>query len=509
MSGNSKRPLTSSPTNSTETSPPVEPASNPNASGKVNRRRFLATTSAVGVGYWAAGGVAAAAPRSPLERVHFACIGVGGKGASDSTDAGRLGTIAAICDIDDKTISKKQAEKGFGDARVFHDFRELYDQMGDKFDAVTVSTPDHTHAVATLQAIKMGKHCYTQKPLTHSIEEARVLGNAAREAGVITQMGNQGTADSNLRQSAALVKKGVVGKVSEVHVWSNRPVWPQSFNLQVKTEPTAGEEEAWNARRKQVKWDLWLGPAKPRPYSPEIHPFKWRGFWEFGTGALGDMACHTLNMSYMAMDLKFPTSVEAQSDRHDSVCYPAWSKIEFEFPATETRDAVKMVWYDGGQLPPTELLEGLPKQGEKKRNFSSGALLIGETGKFYSPGDGGGDAKNTGVLDAEGTYTPIRDIVRGEGAFADYKRTEFVRSPGHFDEFVESIQSGEQAVSNFPDYAGPLTETILLGNLAVWSGKKVQWDAKNMIAADADEATQKLIRHDYPDEFTIHELAVH
>ena len=478
------------------------------------RRAFLKTasaTTAMGAGFWAAGGVSAKAPRSKLEQVNFACIGIGGKGASDSTAAQRSGHIAAICDIDDKIIAKKQAEEGFEGARAFHDFRELFSQMGDKFDAVTVSTPDHTHAVATLQAIQMGKHCYTQKPLTHSIEEARMLGDAAREAGVITQMGNQGTADSNLRQSAALIKKGVVGKVSEVHVWTNRPVWPQSYNLAVKTEPAAGEEEAWNQRRKEVKWDLWLGPAPKRPYSPEIHPFKWRGFWDFGTGALGDMACHTLNMSYMAMDLKFPTSVVAEADKHDGVCFPAWSKITFEFPANEQRDAVKMIWYDGGQRPPEELFNDLPrieKEGKPSRLHTSGALLIGEKGNFYSPGDYGGIAKHTGVL-ADGTFTSIRDIVRGKDPYAEFKRTEFVRSPGHFEEFVESINSGQQAVSNFPDYAGPLTETILLGNLALWSKKKVQWDAANMIAKDADESTQKLIRHNYPEQFTIHNAMVH
>ena len=258
-----------------------------------------------------------------------------------------------------------------------------------------------------------------------------------------------------------------------------------------------------------MKWDLWLGPAKKRPYSPEIHPFKWRGFWEFGTGALGDMACHTLNMSYMAMDLKFPTSVVAEADKHDGVCFPAWSKITFEFPATENRDAVKMIWYDGGQRPPAELLEGLPRERQRNKSPPAAALLVGEKGNFYSPGDYGGDAKNTGVM-ADGTFTTIRDIVtEAKAIIADFKRTEFVRSPGHFEEFVESINSGEQAVSNFPDYAGPLTETILLGNLALWSKKKVEWDAENMIAKDADESTQKLIRHDYPEGFTIHNAVLH
>jgi predicted dehydrogenase len=308
---------------------------------------------------------------------------------------------------------------------------------------------------------------------------------------------------SNLRESAALIRKGIVGTVKEVHVWTNRPVWPQSFGLQVKEEPAPSH----------VHWNEWIGPAKKRPYSAEIHPFKWRGFWDFGTGALGDMACHTLNMSYMALGLKFPTSVEAVSEKHDGNCYPGSSKIVFEFPATESRPAVKMVWYDGGEKPPEELMADLPKQKkrDKLRHFTSAALVVGEKGKYYSPGDYGGAPNETGLI-VDGEFIKQRTIVRpsdeGQSApFSEFKEIEFTKSPGHEAEFAQAIRGEGKTVSEFVEYSGPLTETILLGNLAVWSGKKIDWDAEKMIAAGADESTQKIIRHDYHNGYSIHEGA--
>ncbi|MEM7785737.1 MAG: Gfo/Idh/MocA family oxidoreductase, partial [Planctomycetota bacterium] len=333
-------------------------------SNKTNRREFVKSTAALGMGAWVAGGVALKPSISALEEIRFGCIGVGGKGASDSTDAGKHGRVVAMCDIDEEILGKKKEE--FADAKTYFDFRKMLEEMGDKIDAVTVSTPDHTHAVAALMAMRMGKHCYCQKPLTHSIEESRLMGQVAKANNVITQMGNQGTALSNLRESAALIRKGIVGDVKEVHVWTNRPVWPQSFGLQVKEGPEPGKESEWEARRSNVNWKEWIGPAMNRPYSPEIHPFKWRGFWAFGTGALGDMACHTLNMSYMALDLKFPTSVEAVCDKHDKNCYPSKSKITFEFPELNGRPALKMFWYDGGENPGNDLMSDLPKQPNKK-----------------------------------------------------------------------------------------------------------------------------------------------
>ena len=461
-----------------------------------NRREFVKSTAALGAGAWVAGGISIKPSISALEEIRFGCIGVGGKGASDSTDAGNHGKVVAMCDIDDNTLNKKKQE--FKDAATYNDFRKMFDEMGDKIDAVTVSTPDHSHAVAALQALRANKAVYCQKPLTHSIEEARMLGDAAKKSGVVTQMGNQGTALSNLRESAALIRNGVVGDVKEVHVWTNRPVWPQSFGLKVKegTPP------------KTVHWKEWIGPAKTRPYSAEIHPFKWRGFWDFGTGALGDMACHTLNMSYMALDLKFPTSVEAVSEKHDGNCYPASSKIVFEFPALDGRPALKMIWYDGGEKPSDELMADLPKQqkGKKERHFTSAALIVGDKGKFYSPGDYGGEPRATGLI-VDGEFTRQRSITNpadGATPYEKFKNIEYVKSPGHFTEFAQAIKGEGKTVSEFVEYSGPLTETILLGNLAVWSGKRIDWDAKTMVAANADEATQKMVRHDYENGYTIH-----
>lgn len=434
-----------------------------------NRRTFIQASAVAGAGFWAAGGVAPKKSLAAIEEIGFACVGVGGKGSSDSDDAGRAGKVVGICDIDDETLNK--AGDKFPGAKKYNDYRKMYEELGDSIDAVTVSTPDHTHAVAAAQAMKMGKACFCQKPLTRSLWEARQLSEIAKKMNVATQMGNQGTAESNLRKSAALIgKKKVVGTVKEIHVWTNRPVWPQAFGLKVATmAPPA-----------HIKWDLWLGPNKHHEYSPEIHPFKWRGFWEFGTGALGDMACHTLNMSYMALNLRDPISVEAEADRHDGICFPKWSKITFEFPELDGRAACKMVWYDGGQVPAADLMKDLPKQGDE--HFTSGALIIGEKGKFYSPGDYGEHVRQTGVI-ANGEFTPIRSL----------ECDDWVRSPGHFVEFAEAIKGGPAAMSNIQTYAGGLTETILLGNLAVWSGKKVEWDAKNLVSKNVPDL-EKIIR---------------
>lgn len=476
---------------------------------KQGRRTFLKSSAAIGAGFWAGGGIA---PRrtyaSKLQAVQFGCIGIGGKGQSDSSDAARTGAVTAVTDIDDAMLEK--GKEAFPNAEQFHDYREMLDKMGDKIDAVTVSTPDHTHAVAALAAMRMGKHCFCQKPLTHSIEEARLMGNTAREMGLVTQMGNQGTSFTTLRKSAAIVARGDIGEVQHVHVWTNRPVWPQGIDIQVKESPTEGDADdvkRWNERVSQVHWDEWIGPANRRPYSPEIHPFKWRGFWAFGTGALGDMACHTLNMSFMALNLRNPTSVTAVTSGHDNIMYPKWSQIDFAFPEIDGRPALGMTWYDGGKMPPAELIKDLPKyrDGDRESIYSSGALLVGTEGMFFSPGDYGSDEQgNTGIMRPDGKFIKERRI--------DVADDEFVNSPGHFDEFTNAIQGGDTPMSNFPDYAGPLTETILLGNLAVWaaSDKPVEWDAEKMIAsnvpAESKKAVDEMVRHEYHNGYGIHEM---
>ena len=455
-----------------------------------NRRDFMKTTAAAGAGFWAAGGVSPKPSRAAIDEISFGCIGVGGKGSSDSGDAKANGNVVAICDIDDNTLGG--AKDKFPGARAYNDFRKMLDEMGKSIDAVTVSTPDHTHGPAALMAMRMGKHCFCQKPMTHSIYEARMMGNIARDNNLVTQMGNQGTATSSLRRSAAMIKAGKIGAVKEVHVWTNRPVWPQGLDLPEPQEVPG-----------HVQWDLWLGPAKERPYNAIYHPFKWRGWWDFGTGALGDMACHTLNMSYMALDLKDPTSVQATTDGHNKQTYPKWSVIKYEFPGNDERGPVTMYWYDGGKRPPAEALKGCP--GNDGRDFSSGALIIGEDANFISPGDYGGDDSKSGLV-VNGEF-----ISQTDRQFRDVKYT---RSPGHFKEFANGIKGEGTPMSNFPGYATGLSEVVLLGNLSVWEaagdgpgnmteGPTVEWDAKTLKAKNSTKEIEQIVKPIYRDGYTL------
>lgn len=435
-----------------------------------SRRTFIATSSAVAAGYWVAPGRAddAKPATSANEEIRFACIGIGGKGQSDSADAARSGKVVAVADVDSNQL--KRAEKSFVGAKTYTDFRKLFAEMAGEFDAVTVSTPDHAHVIAAAEALNLGKHCFCQKPLTRAIAEARLLGDLARGKGVATQMGNQGTAADSLRRAAAFIKSGGLGAVKEVHVWTNRPVWPQG-----------GGRPAEAPVPKNLDWDSWIGPAAMRPYGAGYHPFAWRGFWDFGTGALGDMACHTFNMPFMALNLRDPASVQATTSGHNKETYPKWSIIDFAFPALGERAAVKVMWYDGGKLPEQALFAGYPgetdKGGQEKpfKAAGSGVLVVGEKDTLYAPGD----------------YCEKGFTLKSGGKPAD---VEFEKSPGHFQEWVRAIKGGPAARSNFPDYAGPLTETILLGNLAVWAadapetvGKKVEWDPKGLVATNAPE----------------------
>lgn len=436
-----------------------------------DRRRFLQTTAATGVGVFVAGRAAAEDSKSPNERIRFACIGVGGKGSSDSADAKKAGDVVAIVDIDDNTL-EKAGSKSFPSAARYTDFRKMLDEMGKNIDAVTVSTPDHMHAPASAMAMRMGKACFAQKPLTRTIWEARKLGEIARETKVATQMGNQGTSYSPLRKTAATVRSGVLGNIKEVHVWTNRPIWPQG-----------GERPKEAPVPKNVHWEEWLGVAPYRPYAPGYHPFAWRGWWDFGSGALGDMACHTVNMPFMALDLRDPTSVVAEISGHNRDSYPKWSIIKYEFPANDTRGALQMVWYDGGKKPAADLFDG-------EAVSDTGVLLIGDKGKLFAPGD----YCEKGFKILGGPSAP---------------EVEFEQSPGHFEEFARAIKGGPQARSNFAEYSGPLTETILLGNLAVWAapeagsaGKKIEWDAKNLKPTNAPEV-EVVVKPTYREGYTL------
>lgn len=423
---------------------------------KSNRRAFLKETAAIGVGLWAGGGMMPKESLAAIERIRFGCIGIGGKGDSDSADAANSGDVVAICDIDDNTLDKA-ASKKFPNAKRFNDYRKMFDEVGKDIDAVTVSTPDHSHAPASVMAMKMGKACFCQKPLTHSVSEARLMANLAREMKVATQMGNQGTAGDPLRQAAAIVKAGHLGTIKEVHVWTNRPIWPQGG-----PRPKAADKVP-----ETVHWDLFIGPAPFREYAPGYHPFAWRGWWDFGTGSLGDMACHTFNMPFMALDLRNPTSIEAEHSGHNFDSFPTWSVIKFMFPAAGSRPAIPVTWYDKNKKPPKELFGG-------KDVPDSGALIVGEKDSLHAHGD----------------YCGSFSLMSGSTP----PKVDWVKSPGHFQEYAAAIKGGPAAMSNFPDYAGPLSETILLGNLAVWcgkgpesEGKKVLWDSASLKATNAPE----------------------
>ncbi len=436
---------------------------------KRTRRAFLRNSAMAGVGMWG-GSTVIGAPRSPNEKLNIACVGVGGKGYSDMR-AVSSENIVAVCDAD-----ADRGKKGFEDnpkAGKYTDYRKMLERKD--IDAVTVSTPDHNHAPASMMAIKQGKHVFCQKPLTRTVYEARMLTEAARKYKVATQMGNQGTSSSGLRQGVEIVQSGGIGKVRECHVWTNRPVWPQGFAERPKAQPT----------RKTMDWNSWIGPRQMRPYADAYAPFNWRGFWDFGTGALGDMACHTVNLPFWALKFEYPTSMECLYVKGlNYETYPDASTIKFEFPARSDMVACDFYWYDcagGCNMPPREVWGGLDKLS------TSGSIMVGDKGILYSGGDYGSNWKLLPEKNFEGYEPPDPSIER---------------SPGHAREWLRACKDpSKPAMSNF-DYAGLLTETILLGNIALRAGVKIEWDGPNMRPTNCD-AAKSLVHYQYRDGYTL------
>ena len=419
------------------------------------------------------------------ERINVACIGVGGKGDSDSSDAqGCGGNIVAICDVDRNTLERKG--KQFPQAKRYQDFRKLLDEMGKEIDAVTVSTPDHTHGVAAIRAMKMGKHCFCQKPLVQTVDEARTLRQLAAEKKLATQMGNQGSAESGLRRAVEVVQAGVIGKPLELHVWSNRPVWPQGLERPAGSDPVP----------ETLDWEAWLGPAAARPFKRDVyHTFKWRGWFDFGTGALGDMACHTVNMPFRALKLGYPTAVECElASRFYPETFPKTSRIRFEFPEREELPPLKFWWYDGN---PGDALKPLRPGADVTREIvgtmgnlpESGALIIGEKGKLFSPDDYG--ARFFVAMKGQDEFVPGD---RHEACKAVPQTIP--RSPGHMLEWFRMMGEGVPAYSNF-EIAAYLTEIILLGCIAlrVGEGVKMDWDGPNMRSTNLPQAERFVRRN--------------
>jgi predicted dehydrogenase len=453
---------------------------------RITRRQAM-LSSATALGYFLTGpSLSAARVFGANEKLRVAGIGVGGKGGSDIEQAGSLMQVVALCDVDEQRSGG--AADRFKDAKRFFDYRKLINDMGKEFDAVTVSTADHSHAPAAVLAMRAGKHVYCQKPLTHTVAEARLMAETAKKYGVCTQMGNQGSAHNGLRRAVELVQGGILGNVKEAHVWTNRPwvYWKQApdYVARPKSEPPVPQ---------YLHWQEWLGPASERPYAvqpdkkPAYHPHDWRGWWDFGTGALGDMGCHTANMPFRALKLDAPIAVIAEAGEINPETYPAWGHIQYLYAARGDLPPVTLHWYEGKKgkdlvLPPAELLSKLLKPGQNLA--ASGSILVGDKGILFSPNDYG----------AHWTFTP-EEIGKGVQTEKPEKLPMGVgdrqEDPYQKKEWVEAIKAGKpsMAYSNF-EFAGKLTEAMLLGNIAVrFAGEKLEWNAAKLQFTNSEKAT--------------------
>jgi predicted dehydrogenase len=420
----------------------------------MDRRQFLKTAglAAAALAVGSSGALAATSSRrkhfcDPSRKLRIACIGCNGKGASDIANSSSQ-DIVGLCDVDWNYAA--HTFKKYPDAKKYKDYRVMLHELEDKIDAVTVSTPDHTHYPAAMMAMEMGKHVYVQKPMAHTVWEARKMAEAAHRYGVVTQMGNQGHAGEGIRLVKEWIQAGVIGKVREVHVWTNRPIWPQNLQRPTEVDPIP----------EMLDWNLWLGTAPMRPYNKCYEPFKWRGWWDFGCGALGDMACHTMDASFWGLDLTAPISIEAEVEGGNEETAPASSMITYEFGARGDMPPVTLKWYDGGRKPPH------PKELEPDHKLSgSGQMIVGDKGTIMDTTD----------------YCSSPRLIP-ESRMKDFKRPPktILRVP-HSDphmEWINACKGGVMCGSNF-DYASLLTETVLLGNVAIRAGRKVFWDGMN------------------------------
>ncbi len=388
-------------------------------------------------------------------KINVACIGIGGKG---KVDAGAMKgeNVIALCDVDDTMT--EETRKLYPNAKYYTDYRQLLTELEDQIDAVTISTPDHMHYPIALMAIQMGKHVYVQKPLTHTIEEARKLRQAARIHDVKAQMGNQGHSNEGTRLCKEWIEAGVIGDVTRVDIWTNRPIWPQNCQLPTDTPPVPAT----------LAWNLWLGVAPTRPYSPAYVPFKWRGWWDYGCGAIGDMGCHTMDAAFWALDLAKPDRVELVEIDGGTPWSPSSGAIvKFHFPARGKLPPCVMTWYEGNKKPP------MPKELEAGRDLGIAGQL------FYG---------TKGVLHAKGDYSESVRLIP-ESAMAEFKNKPAKTLPrvtrgDHYQNWLDAIRGKVwQACSNF-DHAAPLSELGAIGNLAIRSGKSFNWNSRTMTASD-------------------------
>jgi predicted dehydrogenase len=440
----------------------------------VSRRSFLrnSATIAAGVSIVPAHVISGLGGTAPSDKLNIAGVGVGGMGRTNMRYV-KSQKVVALCDVDWDYASAAFAD--FPEARKFKDYRRMLDEMEDQIDAVIVATPDHTHYVIAADAMRRGKHVYVQKPLTHSVYEARKLRELASEMGVATQMGNQGNSDEGIRQTCEWIWNGEIGEVREVHAWTNRPIWPQGLERPVETPslpPT-------------LSWDLFIGPAAWRPYHPAYTPWNWRAWWDYGTGALGDMGCHIIDPVFKALELGHPLTIEASSTQVNTESAPVAEKVTYHFPERAPKGSLKMppvkfTWYDGGLLP--ERPAGI-KDGKMLGDKGGGTIFVGSKGILT----GGTYGRDPYIVGREADPPQVPQQLR---------RVPDATKGGHEMDWVrackESRDSRTEASSNF-QYSGPLNEVVVMGNLAVRLQdlkRTLQWDGENLKITNVDEADE-------------------
>lgn len=452
----------------------MERKENSNDKKSISRRNFLTGTATTAAAF-------TIIPRhvlggngfiAPSDKVNLGCVGVGGKGRSDTFAVSKGNNVIALCDVDDMQMARfeeacsqePERKTMFEKAKKYRDFRKMLDKEK-SIDAITVTTPDHTHAVIAMMAIKMGKHVFVQKPLTHTVYEARMLQKAAQKANVITQMGNQGHAGEGARLINEWIWDGAIGDVHTVHTWTNRPIWPQGIE-RPKEIPSCPST---------LDWDVWLGPAPFRPYHPAYAPFSWRGWWEYGTGAIGDMGAHIIDQPFWALKLGAPKTVQASSTNFTAASFPLAEVLTYEFPARGNMPPVTLTWSDGGIMPPRPLdIE----DGRQIGDNGGGVLFYGDKGTLMCNVYGGSPR------------------IIPESKMRDYQRPEksIPRSPGIHEEWIEAIRNGKKSTTDF-SYSSALTEMMLLGNIAVLMQEhnmKLEWDSENLQFTNLPEASKHI-----------------
>lgn len=453
----------------------------------ISRRRFLGTvgTAAAGLSILPSRVVGGLGHLAPSDKLNIVGIGVGGVGSSNINNCNSQ-NIVGLCDVD-WDYASGIFEK-YPMAKKFKDYRKMFDVMGDQIDAVVVATPDHTHAMIAAQAMEMGKHVYVQKPLTHSVYESRMLTEIAARTGVATQMGNQGNSAEGIRQICEWIWDGAIGEVTAAHAWTNRPIWPQGLERPTDTPPIPST----------LDWDLFLGPAQYRPYNPAYTPWNWRAWWDFGTGALGDMGCHIFDPVYKALRLGQPDFLYGSSSQVNTESAPIASSVHYDFPKRDRyknveMPALRVSWYDGGLLPPRpdEL-----KDGEPMGDWSGGCLFIGTKGKLIC----GAYGKNPRLLpdELDRAYSrPAPSLRRIKDAMSGGHELDWIRA-------CKESASGRTECSSYFGYSGPMNEVVVMGNLAIRLQdlkRKLAWDGAKMEITNIGDDDE--IRVVTTDKFTV------